>query len=96
MNELKQLAKELRDRAARPDFVAPSVLKDVAERIEAVTKRNRLRNCDVGTHSELSDRYYKFCVSHRNKGKGCEDCPAFTRRCGFKWMLMPYESEEAK
>lgn len=42
MNDLIRLAQELRDRSARPDFVAPSVLKEIAERIETVTNRNGL------------------------------------------------------
>ena len=64
MTDLIQLAKELRDRAARPDFVAPSVLKDIAKRIESVTNCNQLNMAKARESLEEAlksiDRAMKF------------------------------------
>ena len=52
------------------------------------------RNCDVGTAEEQSERYEKFCYTHRSREKGCGDCPLCDIVCcGFAWLQMPYESE---
>ena len=37
-DRIADIVREMRDRATRPDFVSPSVLKDYASRIEAVAK----------------------------------------------------------
>ena len=53
-----------------------------------------LRNCDVGTAEEQSERYEKFCYAHRSREKGCGGCPLCDiPYCEFAWMQMPYESE---
>ena len=33
------------------------------------------RNCDVGTVKEQTDRYTKFCGSHKNTHGNCISCP---------------------
>ena len=56
-----------------------------------------LRNCDVGTAEEQSERYEKFCYAHRSREKGCGDCPLCDIVCcGFAWLQMPYEEGGAK
>ena len=58
---------------------------------------NTLRNCDVGTAEEQSERYEKFCYAHRSREKGCGDCPLCDIVCcGFAWLQMPYEEGCAK
>ena len=58
---------------------------------------NTLRNCDVGTAEEQSERYEKFCYAHRSREKGCGDCPLCDIVCcGFAWLQMPYEEGGAK
>jgi hypothetical protein len=61
-----------------------------------------LRNCDVGTEYEQSERLAEFCRHHQ---KGCGlgygskgighpkvTCPAFKNiECSIVWALMPYE-----
>lgn len=61
-----------------------------------------IRNCDVGTAEEQSDRFTKFCRLHE---KGCGlgwgskgignpkvTCPAYhNTECGLEWSQMPYE-----
>ena len=56
--------------------------------------KKSLRNCDVGTAEEQSERYEKFCYAHRSREKGCGGCPLCDIVCcGFAWLQMPYESE---
>lgn len=56
-----------------------------------------LRNCDVGTAEEQSERYEKFCYAHRSREKGCGDCPLCDIVCcGFAWLQMPYEEGGAR
>lgn len=65
-----------------------------------------LRNCDVGTAEEQTERYRKFCSAHKYlgsdfsymcKGFGKGRCPFFNSntksKCEFAWAQMPYESE---
>ena len=50
-----------------------------------------LRNCDVGTAEEQSERYDKFCDIHDCRS----DCPLFKAdSCELAWAQMPYEAEE--
>ncbi len=56
-----------------------------------------LRNCDVGTADEQSQRYNSFCHDHRTMEKCCESCPVEKSACcELAWAQMPYESEAAK
>lgn len=58
-----------------------------------------IRNCDVGTPEEQSDRFADFCDSH----SGCSQCPvkslwSFANghkpSCGVLWAQMPYTAQE--
>lgn len=70
--------------------------------VEALTEP--IRNCDVGTEHEQSDRFAEFCRYHQegcglgygSKGIGHPKvtCPAFKDiECSIVWAQMPYESE---
>lgn len=61
-----------------------------------VTLSAPARNCDVGTVKEQTDRYTKFCGSHKNTHGNCISCPAckMVGRCEFHWSQMPYEEVE--
>lgn len=87
------------------------IARSYADRIEAAHKREAnaldkaksalasesLRNCDVGTAEEQSERYEKFCYAHRSREKGCGDCPLCDIVCcGFAWLQMPYGEGGAK
>ena len=50
------------------------------------------RNCDVGTPSEMQDRFERFCCSHL----GCSKCPLPFHNCEFAWAQMPYEAAGKK
>ena len=54
------------------------------------------RNCDVGTAHEQTERYTKFCESHRDTHGNCISCHAckMVGRCEFHWSQMPYEKDE--
>lgn len=63
-----------------------------------------LKNCEVGTVEEQTERFRKFCFAHMKKGGGdfsChKNCPAKNYiggwgipYCQLKWGQMPYESE---
>ena len=60
-----------------------------------------VRNCDVGTAKEQTEKFNQFCQSHRNsdlpKCAGCplEDIPDGTG-CAQAWAQMPYEEGGAK
>ena len=63
-----------------------------------------LKNCEVGTEYEQSERFSEFCRHHQ---KGCGlgygskgivhpkvTCPAFKNiECSVVWSLMPYKKE---
>lgn len=51
-----------------------------------------IRNCDVGTPEEQSDRFLRFCAKYYP----CINCPAFYElnndtACWSTWEQMPYE-----
>ena len=81
--------------------------KDACDRINREVEISRpLRNCDVGTAEEQSDRFDKFCYSHNT----CFQCPVKSIynshhrqkqlreiiRCEIIWSQMPYEKGETK
>ena len=57
-----------------------------------------LRNCDVGTAEEQSERFDAHCRKHI----GCITCPlrekdgGVPKHCEFAWSQMPYEEVGAK
>ena len=66
-----------------------------------------LKNCEVGTVEEQTERFRKFCFAHMKKGGGdfsChKNCPAKNYiggwgipYCQLKWAQMPYEKEGVK
>ena len=58
-----------------------------------------VKNCDVGTAGEQSERFDKFCHENINTQRCCGDCPAFrTTRddCELVWAQMAYEEGGAK
>ena len=58
-----------------------------------------VKNCEVGTAEEQSERFDKFCHANINTQRCCGDCPAFrTTRddCELIWAQMPYEEGGAR
>lgn len=64
-----------------------------------------LRNCDVGTSDEQSERFENFCLKHigcaeETGGRHCVGCPLekasrnITQKCELYWAQMPYEANE--
>lgn len=60
-----------------------------------------LRNCDIGTKEEQSDRFENFCNSYER----CSYCPvkslwnfdsAHNPSCEVLWLQMPYKEGGAK
>ena len=56
-----------------------------------------VRQCDVGTAKEQSERYSKHCDPFRS----CDQCPVYVKsqgfdHCEFAWGQMPYEEGGAK
>lgn len=104
VRDASMLANELRSRAARPDFVAPSVLRDIAVRLDQlVTKRNRLRlNCEVGSPDEQAARFHKFCMDHQSgiDGMCSPSCPLSSQsdqcHCLCHWMQLPADPSVAE
>ena len=48
-----------------------------------------LRNCDVGSAEEQSERFGRFCGHYRVRR--CKDCPLLAKGpCEFEWAQMPY------
>jgi hypothetical protein len=64
--------------------------------IEVVAKTalaEPLKNYEVGTAEEQSNRFFAFCNKHQTFD-GCSDCPLEgSDRCEIAWAQMPYESE---
>jgi hypothetical protein len=53
-----------------------------------------VRNCDVGTAEEQTERFGEFCNSNQ-----CSSCPCrfnSKNNCAIRWAQMPYESEAIK
>lgn len=69
---------------------------DPVERIAQIAEAalaEPLRNCEVGTAEELSERFSEFCTPLK-----CAECPlnksaTTSGDCGVRWSQMPYESE---
>ena len=59
-----------------------------------------VRNCDVGTAEEQSNRRRKFCAKQKRNGIiNCGYCPIkhqYQRDCTLAWAQMPYEEGGAK
>ena len=58
-----------------------------------------VKNCEVGTLEEQSERLYAYCKAHRDKDAECLYCPMFGQTggyCELVWAQLPYESEETK
>lgn len=58
----------------------------------AESLKKDLRNCDVGTVKEQSERFAKFCYPQK-----CNKCKLHTDEfCVLRWSQMPYEASEIK
>ena len=76
--------------------------RDLCEAKTAIQKAlaSPLRNCDVGTAEEQTERFKQLCRKYR-RGPGpranCKGCPVSTESqhvgCTFAWAQMPYEKE---
>lgn len=56
-----------------------------------------LRNCEVGTEREQSQRFDKYCYDNKTYEYGCGKCPLFLKVCcELAWAQLPYESEVVK
>ena len=105
------MSSKLRETLLRCDAIAQ--LPEIREYIIVKEMRNLikgalakpLRNCDVGTEHEQSDRFAEFCRHHQegcglgygSKGIGHPKvtCPAFKNiECSIVWSQMPYEGVE--
>lgn len=70
-----------------------------AARVAAAMRayKGDLRNCDVGSAAEQSQR---FCALCRPRLEPCDGCPCLEGsrhgRCEFVWGQMPYEEGNAK
>ena len=95
----EMLNTSMQDITAEVVYAWASRLADACK--QSVTDCNQLaeplRNCDVGTAEEQSERYEKFCYAHRSREKGCGGCPLCDIVCcGFAWLQMPYEEGGAR
>lgn len=80
------------------DYVwVPSILQHTKELCDRMNKEVEIgkprRNCDVGTASDMAQRFTLFCQEHRNLYKCRDDCPLLHRGgpCEFEWSQMPYK-----
>ena len=81
----------------RLDSDNPSEAARVNAAMRAYT--GRLRNCDVGTAEEHTERFHNFCKMDYISGDCPDDCPLYrkdcsTIRCPFAWAQTPYEAQE--
>lgn len=72
------------------------LMKETCDRMNKEVEFSRpLRNCDVGTAEEQSERFNMFCLPIK-----CRECKLYTeeKRCGciFRWEQIPYEEGDAK
>lgn len=83
-----------------------SISCDVAQKIIASNAKHALaepmRNCDVGTVEEQSQRFDAFCDAHKYVGDDganwcSRTCPCYNEiNCGVNWAQMPYEEGGVK
>ena len=73
-----------------------------AARVTAAMRayKGRLRNCDVGTALEQSERFMDFCRPG-NRPPNCEECKVYPKRmnkfwCQLEWAQMPYTAKEGE
>ena len=73
-------------------------MAEALDKAKTALASESLRNCDVGTAEEQSERYEKFCYNHRSREKGCGDCPLLEGGpcCELAWTQMPYVEGGAK
>ena len=100
IEQLKAMPEKMDGYNSEGELVVPNTHK------AAESLKKSLRNCDVGTAEEQSDRFDKFCYSH-NK---CFQCPVKSIwnshhrqkqlceiiRCEIIWSQMPYEERGAE
>lgn len=102
-SKLREALEDARHLLMNIDFDEDSDLDDMAAPV--VQKINEalaepLRNCDVGTAEEQTERFKDLCRKYR-RGPGpranCKGCPIQHESphvgCTFAWAQMPYESE---
>lgn len=69
---------------------------DILEKINSALAEP-VKNCEVGTAEEQSERFDKFCHENINVQRCCGDCPAFrTTRddCELVWAQLPYKAKK--
>lgn len=87
--------------------ICPTIIKiakDICDRMNREVEVSRpLRNCDVGTAEEQSDRYEDFCEAFHKESGTCDTCPIYKAEhgkvgnlphCQIVWAQMPYEKTE--
>ena len=95
-NKLREALKKILDLTNSLDedcAVDPVEIRDIARAALA----EPVRNCEVGTATEQSERYNKFCHVHRSYERCCGGCPLNGEPCcELAWAQMPYEEGGAK
>lgn len=101
LRDVSRVAEEMTRGTMTGESVDRKTVDAWAKRLCEIISRDLaipLRNCDVGTAEEQSDRFANFCDSH----SGCSQCPVKSLwnfanghkpSCGVLWAQMPYEAE---
>ena len=75
--------------------VDPVEIRDIAK--DALAEP--VKNCEVGTEEEQSERFHAYCEAHKDNDAECLYCPLFGKtggHCELAWAQLPYEEGGAK
>ena len=84
IEQLKAMPEKMEGCNSEGEFVVLNTHK-LAESL-----KKDLRNCDVGTEKEQTERFFKFCSPQK-----CNECKLYTEytfyECVLRWSQMSYE-----
>ena len=97
LRDVSRVAEEMTRGTITGESVDRKTVDAWANRLCEIISRDlaiTLRNCDVGTADEQSERFTKYCKMFPIC-RGCECCgKVLLGRCELAWAQMPYEEEE--
>lgn len=98
-NKLREALKDIGRLVEQIHFLYsdyPSEIHEIARKVNAALAEP-VKNGEVGTAKEQSERYNAFCYDHRTYEKCCGGCPLNGEPCcELAWAQMPYKKGGAK
>jgi aldehyde:ferredoxin oxidoreductase len=100
LRDVSRIAEEMTRGTMTGESVDRKTVDAWAKRLCEIISRDLaipLRNCDIGTAEEQSNRMRQFCAKRKINGiVNCGYCPIkhqYQRDCTLAWAQMPYAEE---